>query len=124
VGGFPEHPLLRRSADANLFGWSVPGAELSTRKDREAALSPGGQSPRRGQVVGDVKRDHGAVQKNVFRDGPIRTVPCCLVQWAREDPCGQHRLRSVQDGTVNADVMPPSRGKAAPVTNPASSLAR
>jgi hypothetical protein len=27
-------------------------------------------------------------------------------------------------GTVNAAVMPPSRGKAAPVTNPESSLAR
>ena len=29
-----------------------------------------------------------------------------------------------EGGTVNAEVMPPSRGKAAPVTNPESSLAR
>ncbi len=29
-----------------------------------------------------------------------------------------------EGGTVNAEVMPPSKGKAAPVTNPESSLAR
>jgi hypothetical protein len=32
--------------------------------------------------------------------------------------------RRLQDGTVNAAGMPPSTGKAAPVTKPASSLAR
>jgi len=59
-------------------------------------------------------------------EGPLRGLlaPYPAEHWSvhEDEMLGQRDCG--EGGTVNAEVMPPSRGKAAPVTNPESSLAR